>query len=37
MDEAARESEARFVAYMDGLVGALGHVDREGLLRDSPI
>jgi len=34
MDEAARESEARFVAYVDSLVGVLGHVDREGPLRD---
>ena len=34
MDEAARESEARFAAYVESLVSVLGHVDREGPLKD---
>ena len=34
MDEGARESEARFAAYMDSLAGVLGHADRVGPLMD---
>jgi len=34
MDGAAQESEARFEAYIEGLAGVLGHVDREGPLKD---
>ncbi len=34
MDEAARESEARFAAYVDCLAGVLGHADRVGPLMD---
>ncbi len=34
MDGARRESEARFVAYVDSLAGVLGHADRAGPLMD---
>ena len=34
MDEAARESEARFAAYMESLAGVLGHADRAEPLKD---
>ena len=34
MDGAGRESEARFVAYVDSLAGMLGHADRAGPLKD---
>ena len=34
MDEAARESEARFAAYVESLASVLGHADREGPLKD---
>ena len=34
MDRGARGSEARFAAYVDGLIGAIGHADRAGPLRD---
>jgi SRSO17 transposase len=34
MDETARESEARFAAYLESLAGVLGHVDREGPLKE---
>jgi SRSO17 transposase len=34
MDEAARESEARFAAYVESLASVLGHEDREGPLKD---
>ncbi len=30
----SRESEARFSAYVEGLVGVIGHADRAGPLRD---
>jgi len=30
----SEESESRFSAYVEGLVGALGHADRSGPLRD---
>ena len=33
-DEGARESEARFAAYMDSLASVLGHEDRVGPLMD---
>ena len=34
MDGAARESEARFAAYVDSLARVLGHADRAGPLKD---
>ncbi len=34
MDEAARESEARFAVYADSLAGVLGHADHVGPLMD---
>jgi SRSO17 transposase len=34
LDRAARESEARFAAYVDSLAGVLGHADRSGPLMD---
>ncbi len=34
MDEAGRESEGRFGAYVDSLAGVLGHADRVGPLMD---
>jgi SRSO17 transposase len=34
MDLEAYDSEARFSAYVEGLVGVIGHVDRAGPLRD---
>ena len=34
MDLEAKDSEARFSAYVEGLVGVIGHADRAGPLRD---
>jgi SRSO17 transposase len=35
MDQlASGESESRFSAYVEGLVGVIGHADRAGPLRD---
>ena len=34
MDLGAEGSEARFLAYVEGLVGVIGHTDRAGPLRD---
>ena len=32
--QAAEDTESRFVAYVEGLTSVIGHVDREGPLRD---
>jgi SRSO17 transposase len=34
MGQATQESESRFSAYVEGLVGVIGHKDRAGPLRD---
>jgi hypothetical protein len=34
MDRSSVESEARFLAYVEGLASVIGHADRNGPLRD---
>lgn len=34
MDCSSVESEARFLAYVEGLASVIGHADRNGPLRD---
>jgi SRSO17 transposase len=34
IDRSGVESEARFLAYVEGLASVIGHADRNGPLRD---